>query len=224
LNISPETKLGKIVTGDWKKDPEIEIKLVNGKLSKLETEKFKKFIKEEKISVSRAGVLYTQKFKGILPTLINRVYGERVESKKAMNKAKKTLSKIENELTQNKTTELLKQKKEAEDEVIYYNVLQSVLKLTLNSIYGIMVGAIAAIAESYNIDSNLNSQRIVITGGVLGTFFAYKALTPNVTVDFKPRSTNLKDVWYNVEKTNNYSTALWFLLTQKFRFSTIHSK
>ncbi len=85
-----------------------------------------------------------------------------------------------------------------------------------NSIYGIMVGAIAAIAESYNIDSNLNSQRIVITGGILGTFFAYKALTPNVTVDFKPRSTNLKDVWYNVEKTNNYSTALWFLLTQKF--------
>ncbi len=87
---------------------------------------------------------------------------------------------------------------------------------TSNSIYGIMVGALAAVAEGYNINSNLNSQRIVITGGTLGAFFAYKAFTPNVTVDFRPRSTNLKDVWYNVEKTNNYSTALWFLLTQKF--------
>ena len=87
---------------------------------------------------------------------------------------------------------------------------------TSNSIYGIMVGALAAVAEGYNINSNLNSQRIVITGGTLGAYFAYKAFTPNVTVDFSPRSTNLKDVWYNVEKTKNYSTALWFLLTQKF--------
>ena len=85
---------------------------------------------------------------------------------------------------------------------------------TSNSIYGIMVGALAA--EGYNINSNLNSQRIVITGGILGTYFAYKAFSPNVTVDFRPRSTNLKDVWYNVEKTNNYSTAIWFLITQKF--------
>ena len=87
---------------------------------------------------------------------------------------------------------------------------------TSNSIYGIMVGALAAVAEGYNINSNLNSQRIVITGGILGTYFAYKAFSPNVTVDFRPRSTNLKDVWYNVEKTNNYSTAIWFLITQKF--------
>jgi len=87
---------------------------------------------------------------------------------------------------------------------------------TSNSIYGIMVGAIAALTEGYYINSNLYSQRVVITGGVLGTYFAYKAFTPNVTVEFKPRSTNLKDLWYNVEKTNNYSTALWFLLTQKF--------
>ncbi len=87
---------------------------------------------------------------------------------------------------------------------------------TSNTIYGIMVGALAAVAEGINIDSNLNSQRIVLTGGILGTYFAYKAFTPNVTVDFRPRSTNLKDLWYNVEKTDNYSTSLWFLLTQKF--------
>jgi DNA polymerase elongation subunit (family B) len=165
LNISPETKLGKIVTGDWKKDPEIEIKLVNGKISKLETEKFKKFIKEEKISVSRAGVLYTQKFKGILPTLINKVYGERVDSKKAMNKAKKALSKIEKELVQNKTTELLKQKKETEDEVIYYNVLQSVLKLTLNSIYGIMANKYSPFVDIDNASSiTLTGQMVAKTG------------------------------------------------------------
>jgi len=165
LNISPETKLGKIVTGDWKKDSEIEIKLVNGKLSKIDTEKFKKFIKEEKISVSKAGVFYTQKFKGILPTLINRVYGERVESKNAMNKAKKTLSKIEKELAQNKTPQLLKQKKETEDEVIYYNVLQSVLKLTLNSIYGIMANKYSPFVDIDNASSiTLTGQMVAKTG------------------------------------------------------------
>ena len=165
LNISPETKLGKIVTGDWKKDKEVEIKLVNGKASRIETDKFKQFIKEEKISISKAGVLYTQKFKGILPTLINRVYGERVESKNAMNKAKKTLSKIEKELAQNKTTELLKQKKETEDEVIYYNVLQSVLKLTLNSIYGIMANKYSPFVDIDNASSiTLTGQMVAKTG------------------------------------------------------------
>jgi DNA polymerase elongation subunit (family B) len=165
LNISPETKLGKIVTGNWKKDSEVEIKLVNGKTTKLEAEKFNNFIKEEKISVSKAGVLYTQKFKGILPTLINRVYGERVESKKAMNKAKKALSKIEKELKENKSSELLKQRKETEDEVIYYNVLQSVLKLTLNSIYGIMANKYSPFVDIDNASSiTLTGQMVAKTG------------------------------------------------------------
>jgi len=165
LNISPETKLGKIITGNWKKDKEIEIKLVNGKINKIEVEKFKKFIEAEKISISKAGVLYTQKFKGVLPTLINRVYGERVESKKAMNSAKKTLAKVEKELSKNKTTELQKQKKELEAEVIYYNVLQSVLKLTLNSIYGIMANKYSPLVDIDNASSiTLTGQMVAKTG------------------------------------------------------------
>jgi DNA polymerase elongation subunit (family B) len=168
LNISPETKLGKIITGDWKKDKEIEIKLVNGKINKIEVEKFKKFIVDEKISVSKAGVLYTQKFKGVLPTLINRVYGERVESKKAMNSAKKSLSKVEKELSKNKTNELEKQKKDLEAEVIYYDVLQSVLKLTLNSIYGIMANKYSPLVDIDNASSiTLTGQNVVKQGSVI---------------------------------------------------------
>ena len=50
-------------------------------------------------------------------------------------------------------TELLKQKKETEDEVVYYNVLQSVLKLTLNSIYGIMANKYSPFMDIDNASS-----------------------------------------------------------------------
>ena len=82
------------------------------------------------------------------------------------------------------------------------------------SIYAIMVGAAQALLEGIEIDSNLWSQRIVLTGGILATYFSYVAFTPEVTVEFRPKSTNLKDLWYKPEKTDNYSTSLWFLMTK----------
>lgn len=165
LNISPETKLGKIVTGDWQKDPEIEIKLINGKISKLSTSKFKDFIQQEKIAVSKAGVLYSQKFPGVLPVLINRIYGERVETKKAMTVAKKSLVKVTKELSKSPSPELQKQKKTLEDDVVYLNVLQMTLKITLNSLYGVMANKYSPFMDIDNASSiTLTGQMVAKTG------------------------------------------------------------
>jgi DNA polymerase elongation subunit (family B) len=94
LNISPETKLGKVVQGDVEANEDITIRLLNGKLHTLSTEKFKKFLQAEQISLSKAGVLYSQKSKGVIPNLIDQVYKERVEIKAKMSELKKELFKI----------------------------------------------------------------------------------------------------------------------------------
>ena len=90
LNISPETKIGKILDLGEK---EVEIKLTNNKIVKLNHEKFKTLIKEEKIYITKANILYTQKFKGIIPNLIDRLYNERVAAKNKMLEAKKLIRK-----------------------------------------------------------------------------------------------------------------------------------
>ena len=175
LNISPETKLGKIVTGDWKKDKEIEIKLINGKVSKIETDKFKKFIEQEKISVSKANILYTQKFKGVLPSLIDDLYKERVSVKTQMSQSKKHLITIDKQLKKESTVELQSEKSKTLSEIIYYDVLQKVIKLTLNSMYGVMQNKYSPFADTENASSiTLTGQSVVKTGGTIVDQFAEK--------------------------------------------------
>lgn len=149
LNISSETKLGKIVTGDIEKDDKVDIKLVNGKVSSISTEKFKDFIKKEKIAVSKAGVLYSQKFKGVCPNLINKIYTERVEAKKKM-----------------KELELSKKKdKETQDSIIYYDTLQYTLKILLNSIYGVFANKHSPFMDIDNASSiTLTGQAVAKAG------------------------------------------------------------
>lgn len=168
LNISPETKLGKIVTGDWKKDKQIEIKLINGKVSKIETDKFKKFIETEKISVSKANILYTQKFKGVLPGLIDDLYKERVSVKKQMSQSKKHLNSIDKQLKKETTPELQSEKNKTQSDIIYYDVLQKVIKLTLNSMYGVMQNKYSPFADTENASSiTLTGQSVVKMGGTI---------------------------------------------------------
>jgi len=121
LNISPETKLGKVVQGDFEKGEEVTISLINGKMHTLPSEKFKKFLVDEKVSLTKAGILYSQKSKGILPNLIDQVYKERVE-------AKNQLQKYQN--IKNKTSEDLRK-------ISYYDNLQKTIKVLLNAMYGV---------------------------------------------------------------------------------------
>ena len=121
LNISPETKLGKVVQGDFEKGEEVTISLLNGKMHTLPSEKFKKFLIDEKVALTKAGVLYSQKTKGILPNLIDQIYKERVEAKNQMQKYKKI---------KNKTSEDLRK-------ISYYDNLNAALKVLLNSSYGV---------------------------------------------------------------------------------------
>ena len=157
LNISSETKLGKIVSGDIETDNELQIRLVNGKLSTVTTEKFKKFIKDENVSVSKAGVLYSQKFKGVCPNLINSLYDERVYARNKMIELKKTK----------------KKDKETISSIEYYDTLQYTLKILLNSIYGVFANKHSAFMDIDNASSiTLTGQAVAKAGGNIVDQFA----------------------------------------------------
>ena len=142
LNISPETKIGKIVTGNLDIDQEVSIKLVSGKIHTVKTKQFKQFLEKENLALSKAGVLYTQKTKGVIPNLINKIYKERVEARNELQKLKrqKNLS-VKDKLL-----------------IEYLNTLQYTLKIYLNSIYGTFANKHSSLMD---ID---NAMSITITG------------------------------------------------------------
>jgi DNA polymerase elongation subunit (family B) len=124
LNVSPETKIGKI---SLEENNSYTLKLSNGKTVTLEKEKFNKLVKKEELSISKHNILYTQKFKGVVPKFIDRLYSERVSAKNKMIKLEKESSKIKDK------DELAK----IEERILDLDTIQYVYKILLNSIYGV---------------------------------------------------------------------------------------
>lgn len=156
LNISPETKVGKIIS----KTPEsVTILLASNKEYTLPTDKFIQFVQNEKIAISKANVLYTQKTKGVVPTLIDSLYNERVSAKKLSNTLKKKLSKITKEDPEYISTN---------SEMERYDALQNVIKLLLNSIYGVFANKFSPICDSDHAGSiTLTGQAVVKQASVI---------------------------------------------------------
>ena len=150
LNISPETKLGKVIQGDINNDEEISLRLMNGKIHKLTSAKFRHFLKEEKVSLSQAGVLYSQKAKGVIPNLIDEIYKERVVAKTQLTKLKKS------------------EKKDRESmlKLTYFDTLQYTLKILLNSIYGTFANKHSSLMDIDNAMSiTMTGQSVARAGG-----------------------------------------------------------
>lgn len=127
LNLSPETKVGKIVHTDKEKDI-VEIRLANGNIHRLSGVNFLQFIHEKELAISRAKVLYSQKVKGIIPTYVDGLYDERVEVKRQMWE----LEKINMSLRKNS-----KEYKANKARIEQLDIQQYTIKILLNSIYGV---------------------------------------------------------------------------------------
>jgi len=124
LNLSPETKVGKIINST---DKDITIKHVNGQTFTLNHDKFASFVKQEEIAISRAKILFTQKEKGIIPDTIDYYYSKRVEVKKQHTKAKKKLLTLKEETQEHKDLQV---------EVDRLNIRQHTIKILMNTVYG----------------------------------------------------------------------------------------
>jgi DNA polymerase elongation subunit (family B) len=168
LNISPETKIGKIVSGEYGSSDEVTIRLVNGKTHTLSSEKLKQFLEKENISLSKAGVMYSQKVKGVIPNLIDQIYKERVATKNELTKLKRG---------KNKSREALLK-------IVYFDTLQYTLKILLNSIYGTFANKHSSLMDiDHAMSITVTGQNVSKAGGnIIDDFVKQKyGVTQSIT-------------------------------------------
>ena len=123
LNISPETKLGTII----EKTPEhVIIRDANHTQHKISHNAFDKLVEKEKIAISKANVLFSQKRKGLFPEIIDKYYEQRVDAVKNLKKTKKEIESEEDPVA--------KSKLEAKARLL--DIDQKTKKIFLNSVYG----------------------------------------------------------------------------------------
>ena len=121
LNISPETKVGKIEGWDAGKfsKSQLDGSLVfvkNNKKTKLNQEDLKKLLADG-FSISSNGILYNTKNKGIIPAILELWFDERVEYKNLMKK-----------YGDGGNTQMYE----------YFKARQHIQKILLNSLYGVL--------------------------------------------------------------------------------------
>jgi DNA polymerase elongation subunit (family B) len=118
LNASPETKVGRIINVDKDK---ISIRNVDGIVLDMTKSEFKDFVLKEKIVISKAKILFTQKKKGIMADMVDTFYKKRVKTRSEIKKIKK-----KKELTE---AEKIK--------ITQLETKQQSIKLYINSVYGV---------------------------------------------------------------------------------------
>lgn len=128
-NISPETKLGYIISDD--NSNIVEFQNVSGKLYKIDKEKFYKLCKQEKMAVAANKIVYNQKIKGVLPEYMDYYYQARVKVKKVIKDLKK---KYEEEQDPQKKHDL-------KFELDRLDMVQYSYKIQINSAYGALGAA-----------------------------------------------------------------------------------
>ena len=121
-NISPETKIGKIVGFDGHKfirGEEMHLTLMPGNEG-YTTETLKEWLTANKYSIAANGVVYKTDSPGLIPVILDKWFNERVEYKNLRKKSEK----------------------EGDDaKAVYYDRLQLVTKIMLNSFYGALGNA-----------------------------------------------------------------------------------
>jgi len=161
LNMSPETKIGKIIDKD---DDNVTVQHCSGSTFKLSHAKFGQFVKDEQIAISKAKVLFTQKHKGILPEIVDHYYQERVKIRKEMQLLKKGG----------------KSDGDTKDKIVQLNAKQLCIKIFINSVYGYMGNKNAPIGDDDIAASiTLTGQSVIKAARTYGRDFAQSIIGHN---------------------------------------------
>jgi len=148
LNISPETKIGKLSGWDAKEYMRGDKKtytLTSGdkEMGKLTESELKDFFDNNKVSVSSNGVLYRSDKKGLIPALLEKWFDTRVEYRKLMKKFGDAGD---------------------EQKYTYFKSRQLIQKVVLNSLYGVLG---LPVFRFYDLD---NAEATTLTGQELIKF------------------------------------------------------
>lgn len=165
LNLSPETKIGRVEKVD---DSNVNIYHVSGKILKLTNEKFAQFIKHEECSLSKAGFLFTQKRKGIIPEFLDYYYDQRKIVKKKLGDLKQQQYDLKQKQKEKDSEDIRRQLAQISVEISRANTLQMVQKVLLNSCYGFMGNKQASIGDDDIASSvTLTGQAVIKQAGKL---------------------------------------------------------
>lgn len=124
MNLSPETKIGKIVHRDT---TEVQIRHVSGKVYTLSIDKFDEFVAKQQIAITKADILFTQGTRGIIPQIVDDLYAIRVTTRDELEKYKRAAEHLD------KSTKEYKKLKKKIDRL---DIKQYTIKILINSIYG----------------------------------------------------------------------------------------
>ena len=148
LNISPETKMGKLV--GWNAEEFVKgisktyTLMVNGKeKGKYNQDELKQMFDNNKVSISSNGIMYRYDKKGLVPVLLEKWFNERVEYKRLMKKYGD---------------------EGVTDKYEYFKRRQHVQKIILNSLYGVLG---LPVFRFYDVD---NAEATTLTGQELIKF------------------------------------------------------
>ena len=124
LNISPETKIGKVVGWDEEefinKTTQKTYTLLNKKgkeMGKMTKPELQQYLDEAKVSISSNGILYQTEKQGLIPALLEKWFNERVEMRKLVKKFHDEGDKVREQ---------------------YFDRRQHIQKIVLNSLYGVL--------------------------------------------------------------------------------------
>ena len=117
LNISPETKIGKIQDWDAQKFVKGEVDTYYIGDDSISKENLKKYLEQSKFSIASNGVLYRTDSVGCIPGILDLWFAQRVEYKNEMKKYGKAGNK---------------------EKYAFYHKRQLVQKILLNSLYGVL--------------------------------------------------------------------------------------
>jgi len=150
LNISPETKVGKVVGWDeeqfLKKDNKKTYTMLNKKgkeMGKMTERELQQYFDEAQVSIASNGVMYRTDKQGLIPALLEKWFNERVEMRKLVKKFHDEGD------------------KEREQ---YFDRRQHIQKIVLNSLYGVLG---LPVFRFYDLD---NAEATTLTGQQLIKF------------------------------------------------------
>ena len=155
LNISPETKLGVIDdfdTADYRVRKQRDWTLhADGKYSKLTTTQLDEMLAEEQCSLASNGAIYRTERSGLIPSILDRWFKERVEYKNLRKKY---------------------EKEGDEAKAAYFDQLQYTTKILLNSMYGVLGNKTFRFFDIDNAEAvTLTGQQLIKATGEFGSKF-----------------------------------------------------
>jgi DNA polymerase elongation subunit (family B) len=156
LNLSPETKIGRVVKNH---KGNIDIYHVSGKTIELTPTNFSAFIEKEECSLTKAGFLFTQKRKGIIPEFLDYYYKQRVGIQDELFECEKKLIQLDKKSNEYRELKYVVER---------LNTKQMVIKILINSAYGYMGNKQAPIGDDDIASSvTLTGQAIIKQAGSL---------------------------------------------------------